>query len=346
LAVHPPTGWRGRKGKETGRWPHVYSAIDLGTNNCRLLVARPTSRGFRVIDAYSRIVRLGEGVISTGRLADPAVERTIEALKICADKMARRGVTRGRAIATAACRNAQNCDEFVERVKRETGLCLDIISTAEEARLAVAGCHTLFEERAGYGLVFDIGGGSTELIWVRHDGGRATASPEIVAWTSLPCGVVSLSEKFGGREVAPETYRAMVDHVLALMASFRLHYDFSGEEHGGDIQILGTSGTVTTLAGLYLNLKRYDRSKVDGLSITTEELHRLSGAVAGMSIAERIASPCIGPDRADLVIGGCAILEAIYRTWPSERIRVADRGLREGILMGLIEEADSEGHFD
>jgi len=325
--------------RRAGRWSHTYGAIDLGTNNCRLLVARASNRGFRVIDAFSRIVRLGEGVIGSGMLADAAMDRTIDALKICAGKMARRGVTRGRAIATAACRNAANCNEFVERVYHETGVKLDIISTAEEARLAVAGCHSLFDRKTDHALVFDIGGGSTELIWVKH---RAAGSPDILAWTSLPCGVVSLAEEFGGIEISPETYEAMVARVREHLHPFEEQYDFSRILSAGKVQMLGTSGTVTTLAGLHLNLARYDRSKVDGLWINRDELHRLSRSVAGMSLDERVASPCIGPERADLVIGGCAILEAIYQTWPSERIRVADRGLREGILMGLIEDADRE----
>jgi len=325
--------------RRAGRWSHTYGAIDLGTNNCRLLVARASSRGFRVIDAFSRIVRLGEGVIGSGVLTEAAMDRTIEALKVCAAKMARRGVTRGRAIATAACRNAANCDEFVSRVYAETGVKLDIISTAEEARLAVAGCHSLFDRKTDHALVFDIGGGSTELIWVKH---RPRGNPDILAWTSLPCGVVSLAEEFGGTDISPDTYQAMVARVTELLQPFEEQHGFSRTLAASKVQMLGTSGTVTTLAGLHLNLARYDRSKVDGLWIGMDELHRLSRSVAGMSLDERVASPCIGPERADLVIGGCAILEAIYKTWPSERIRVADRGLREGILMGLIEDADRE----
>lgn len=335
----------------SGRWPHIYSAIDLGTNNCRLLVAKPTAKGFRVIDAFSRIVRLGEGVVSTGVLDEQAIERTVEALKICAAKMARRGVTRGRAIATAACRNAGNCDDFVARVHHETGVRLDIISTAEEASLAVIGCHSLFDADTDHALVFDIGGGSTELIWVKHNGATDTEkantasapqSPEIIAWTSLPCGVVSLAEKFGGHDVSRETYGQMVNYVCELLAPFAREHDFSGPLANGKVQMVGTSGTVTTLAGIYLNLRRYDRSKVDGLWVDMDDMHRLSRQVAGMSFEERVASPCIGVERADLVIGGCAILEAIYQTWSAKRVRVADRGLREGILMGLIEKADRE----
>jgi exopolyphosphatase/guanosine-5'-triphosphate,3'-diphosphate pyrophosphatase len=323
--------------RRDGRWRHVYAAVDLGTNNCRLLVVRPMRRGFRVIDAFSRIVRLGEGVSTSGALSREAMDRTIEALKVCAAKIERSGVTRARHVATAACRTASNCPDFTARVMAETGLELDIISSAEEARLAVAGCASLLDPACRYALVFDIGGGSTELIWVRI---TPDCAPEILAWTSLSLGVVTLTECFGGAEMSHTRFADMVDFVRAELAAFDAAFEFDEAVPPDAIQLLGTSGTVTTLAGLHLGLERYDRRRVDGLWVSSAAMDQVIARLVGMSYAERRAQPCIGAGRADLVIAGCAILEAIKRTWPCDRLRVADRGLREGVLLGLMNEAD------
>ncbi|MEQ9144492.1 MAG: Ppx/GppA phosphatase family protein [Parvibaculaceae bacterium] len=322
-----------RNGAAQGVPPsRIYAAIDLGTNNCRLLVAKRSRDGFRVVDAYSRIVRLGEGLAHTGALSDAAMERALAALRICADKMERRGVTRARSIATEACRTAVNGPAFVERVKRETGIELDIVSTGDEAQLAVAGCAPLIDRDHAAALVFDIGGGSTELMWVRHEGRPA---PQIRDWTSLPCGVVTLAETYGGADVSRDLFEEMVGHVAGRLADFKSRL---AEKACDDkrFHLLGTSGTVTTVAGVHLDLKRYDRSKVDGAWVRMEDVGRVTDTLLGMSLAERAAHPCVGRERADLVLAGCAILEAINRAWPAERLRVADRGLREGILFSLM----------
>ena len=323
-------------------WRDSFAAIDLGTNNCRLLVARPTPGGFRVIDAFSRIVRLGEGLFTSGALSEAAMARTLAALKICANKMRRRRVARLRAVATEACRRAANCTDFLERARRGTGIELEIISSDEEARLALAGCQPLLDQRVPHGVVFDIGGGSTQVSWlqVEDDAGsglwRDRRAPTLRAWHSVPIGVVTLSEGYGGREVTAETYWRMVDEVAAALAPFEAEHRLAGLAAEGALQMLGTSGTVTTLAGLHKRLPRYDRSRVDGTRLRFSTLRLLSDRVAAMSYAERVQHPCIGEDRADLVIAGCAILDAICRTWPVGRLRVADRGLREGILFNLM----------
>src|SRR3954463_11654804 len=172
---------------------HTYGAIDLGTNNCRLLIARPTEGGFTVIDAFSRIVRLGEGLSRSGELSADAMDRAVVALSVCAEKLRRRNVSLSRSVATEACRRAKNGEEFAERVHTETGIVLDIIEPAEEARLAVLGCHKLLEPGDGPALIFDIGGGSTELVLVDQEDG----TPRIRAWWSAPWGVVSLTESEG-----------------------------------------------------------------------------------------------------------------------------------------------------
>lgn len=315
----------------------LYAALDLGTNNCRLLVARRAPEGFKVVDAYSRIVRLGEGLASTGALGEAAMSRAIDALNICAEKMKRRGVNRARTIATAACRTASNGPDFIARVKRETGLSLEIVSTEDEARLAVAGCAPLLDADCASALVFDIGGGSTELIWVRlESNGNGKCRPVIGDWISLPCGVVTLAERHGGVDVPANVYGNMVqevaDHLAPFLGRLREERDSRRPFH-----LLGTSGTVTTIAGVHLGLERYDRSRVDGIWISPVEVHRVTRSLLDMDYRQRAAHPCVGQERADLVLAGCAIFEAIADAWPAERLRVADRGLREGILMSLMD---------
>jgi exopolyphosphatase/guanosine-5'-triphosphate,3'-diphosphate pyrophosphatase len=320
-----------------------FAALDLGTNNCRLLIASPRGRGFRIFDAFSRIVRLGEGVSTTGALSEDAMARTLEALKVCADKIARRGVVRTRCIATQACRAASNGQAFLERAERETGLKFEIITPAEEARLAVTGCGELMDHDAPAGLIFDIGGGSTEISWVRPRAGEGRArTPEILAWTSLPLGVVNLSERHGGREMTRETYAALIGALRAEIAAVGDPAGVRALFAEGQGHFLGTSGTVTSLAGVHLGLPRYRRDKVDGLWLSHDEVRGVSERLRAMSYEERSNEPCIGMERADLVVCGCAILEALLLEWPATRIRVADRGLREGILVGLAQEKNRE----
>jgi len=315
------------------RWPEArhYAALDLGTNNCRLLIARPQGNGFAVVDAFSRIVRLGEGLASSGRLSDAAIERTIAALRVCAEKLKRRNVALARSVATEACRQAANGAEFIERVYRETGIALDIITAEEEARLAVLGCHALLEPGEGPALVFDIGGGSTELVLVDTHG----RVPAILDWHSAPWGVVSLTEAAGGGEepaTREETYRRMRGMVAESFAPFATRL----RPPPGTRRLLGTSGTVTTLASVHLGLECYDRAQIDGLIMPAPAMREVSVRIAGMSMRERAKVPCIGQERADLVVAGCAILETILDLWPAERLGIADRGIREGILRRLM----------
>ena len=329
----------GRSGGARGRHDHVFAALDLGTNNCRLLVARPKADGFEVIDAFSHIVRLGEGVGESGVLSKGAMARTIAALRVCANKIERRGVTRLRGVATEACRRASNCIEFVDRAAAETGISLDIITPREEILLALAGCAPLLDVSRPDALLFDIGGGSTEIIWLGLAPGQ---QPEIRALISLPCGVVTFAERYGGRDVSPEVYDAMVTEVEDLLRPFENEHRLAPRIRAGTSQMLGTSGTVTTLAAVHLGMPRYDRRRVDGSWLMIEDIARATGQLATMDYEARARHPCIRRGRADLVIAGCAILEAITRTWPAKRLRVADRGLREGMLLALMGEADLE----
>lgn len=312
----------------------VLAALDLGTNNCRLLIARPARAGFRVIDAFSRIVRLGQGLSSSGQLSEDAMRRTVNALRVCAAKMERRGVTLARTVATEACRRATNCDDFLTRVADETGIDIEIISNEEEAELALAGCRPLFDPDVPNAIVFDIGGGSTELAWMR---GHAPGERRSVEVMSMPVGVVTLAERYGGDRFDAETYRAMIGEVTRLLLDFEARHDISGHILAGTVQMVGTSGTVTTLAGVRLKLPRYVRDRVDGTFLEFDEVETLARDLAAMGFEDRAAHPCIGQERADLVVAGCAILEAICARWPVGRLRVADRGVREGILFGLLD---------
>jgi exopolyphosphatase/guanosine-5'-triphosphate,3'-diphosphate pyrophosphatase len=316
-----------------------YGALDLGTNNCRLLIATPRERGFRVVDAFSRIVRLGEGLGQSGNLGDAAMERAIEALKVCAAKLASREVVRTRLIATEACRMARNGAAFLDRVRAETGLELEVVSQETEARLAVAGCGSLIDPRASGALLFDIGGGSSELVWIdlrRPVEGRRRIADRIRSWVSLPLGVVSLSERYGGELVPRSVFEEMVTEVAALLQLLPEVAELDQAVAEGGMHMLGTSGTVTTLAGIHLGLKRYDRRMVDGVWLSGAEVAGVIDQLVETDYEGRVANPCIGRERADLVIAGCAILEAFHRRWPVERLRVADRGLREGMLVDLM----------
>src|SRR3984885_232718 len=317
----------------------VYAALDLGTNNCRLLIACPTGDGFRVVDSFSRIIRLGEGISTTGCISDAAIERAIAALSICRDKIQLRKARRLRLIATEACRAAANAAGFRDRVAAETGIRLEVIDRETEAALAVIGCSPLLDQQGRGAILFDIGGGSTELVRIERDSGGPDAASRTKAWMSMPLGVVTLAEQFGGKDVTPQSYAAMVQEVAQHVAPF-------AAEHGGnltDMHLLGTSGTVTTLAGIHLNLARYDRRRIDGVWMSDAEVSATITRLLGMSYQERASNHCISVERADLVLAGCAILDAIRQAFPLPRLRVADRGLREGMLVEMMREDGALG---
>lgn len=314
--------------------PAAYAALDLGTNNCRLLIARVSSDGFRVIDSFSRIIRLGEGISTTGRISDAAISRAVGALSVCGDKIRAKGAKRLRTIATEACRAADNADAFLSLIKRETGIQLEIIDRETESTLAAIGCTPLLAAQAKGAVLFDIGGGSTEVVRIERPAGAPHAAPVKGPWISLPLGVVTLAERFGGTHVTRQSYAAMIDEISRHLAPF-------AAKHGDDISgmhLLGTSGTVTTVAGIHLGLSHYDRRKVDGLWMNNGEMDRAIERLLAMTYQERAQNACIGTERADLVLAGCAILDAIRRAFPLPRLRVADRGLREGMLVEMMRE--------
>ncbi len=364
------------RSNDTNSRRSAYAAIDLGTNNCRMLVACPdrndgrndAGKGLRIIDGFSRIVRLGEGVAATGRLSDAAIERTTEALKICAEKINNRGVKETRAIATEACRQAENGDAFLEHIRRETGLRMKSISAAEEAELTLAGCAPLLGTGHPRTLIFDIGGGSTELMWVdnridnrtgntggngpgqknKKTHGKPQGKPKALDVLSLPIGVVGLAEEFGEDALEPDDFETIVARVDAALAPFEDRHGIAAEIEAGNVHMLGTSGTVTTMGAIYLDLPRYDRSRVDGLSIRWESIEAICAKLVTLDFGARHDHPCIGPGRADLMVMGCAVLTAICRRWPVTHLTAADRGIREGLLLDMMAADDtadnSAGH--
>ncbi|WP_084004885.1 Ppx/GppA phosphatase family protein [Magnetovibrio blakemorei] len=311
----------------------AYAAIDLGTNNCRMLMARPFKGGFRIVDSFSRIVRLGEGVAAQGRLSEDAIKRTIGALKVCHAKIKAGGARRIRSVATEACRRAENGAEFLARVKEETCLDLETISPQVEAELTLTGCAPLLDVHRPHALVFDIGGGSTEVVWIdaTHPGGPVAR--DVI---SLPHGVVTLTEDFDGRTDTGEQYEDIVDLIDSSLSAFDQRNAISQAVAKGQVQMLGTSGTVTTLGAMHLQLSRYDRSKVDGLSLRFSDICDVVNHLGTLDHEQRLQHPCIGPRRGDLIMAGCAVLDAVCRRWPVGSLMVADRGIREGILMNLM----------
>jgi len=334
---------RNRQKRHSAGKSQYFGAVDLGTNNCRLLIARSMPQGFQVVDSYSNVVRLGAGLASTGKLAEPNMDAAVEAIKACAAKMKAKSVKRWRCIATQACREASNGEEFLQRVKTETGLGFETISPRVEARLSVMGCINIIDLEKDVALVIDIGGGSTELSWVdvrklrNNNISRRISRPPISAWTSLPVGVVNLSEMY------PETpddlegwFASMKKRVHEEIEKKNYASQFANSFAEGRGHLVGTSGTITSLAGVHLKLPYYQRNKIDGIWVQSTDILDTISSLANMPLERRQSEPCIGTDRATMLMAGCAILDVIYELWPSERIRVADRGLREGMLMGLM----------
>lgn len=341
-ASHPARRRRGNQGGKRRRSSDpVIAALDLGTNNCRLLIARVQPGGFRVIDGFSRIVRLGEGLDASDVLSQEAMDRTKAALEVCADKIRRRSVSSGRYVATEACRRAQNGAEFLASIEKDTGLCLETIPSQEEAELTLAGCLPLLDPSVPYALTFDVGGGSAEILWVKL---RNDTAPEVLGLISLPCGVVTMTERYGKPEITDEGYRTMVSDVEAMLRPFDERHGISAAIARGEVQMLGTAGTVTTIAGVHMKLPRYNRSIVDGTWLDFESLGAISRMLVQSNFAERAAHACIGQGRAELVVAGCGILEAVCSTWNAGRLRVADRGVREGILLALSGAVGPGGH--
>ena len=321
-----------------------FAAIDLGTNSCRLVIASPTPASFRIVETFSKITRLGEGIINDNELSRPAMRRTINALKVCAGVIEEYApIYRSRFVATAACRRAKNCKEFLDLVKKETGLTIETISSKEESRLAVVGCIPLLNRNIRRALVFDIGGGSTEISLARVTNSGKTF---IEGFVSLPYGVVTISEAFPSQDMTALAYDTIIERTHKLLKEFDEKYNIREAIKNQEIQIIGTSGTVTVLGAVHLNLPRYNRSAVDGISITRQDRDRAIAKIKRLGDEGRKKHPCIGAQKADLTMAGCAIIEGLCSFWPIEEITVADRGIREGILLDMMHSNRSKNFYN
>lgn len=311
-----------------------YAAIDLGTNSCRLVIATPTPSSFRIVETFSKITRLGEGIINNNELSHTAIRRTINALKVCAGVLEEYApIVKARYVATAACRRAKNCGYFLDLVKKETGLNIETISSQEESRLAVVGCVPLLNRNIRRALVFDIGGGSTEVSLARMtNSGRAI----IEGYVSLPYGVVTVSEAFPNHDMTDLAYSTIMERTHKILAGFEEKYHISEAIANQEIQVLGTSGTVTVLGAVHLNLPRYNRSAVDGLALSAQDVERTIAKIKRMGDDGRRRHACIGMQKADLTMAGCAIIEGLLSFWRVSEITIADRGIREGILLDMM----------
>ncbi len=340
----------------------VYAALDLGTNNCRLLIATRenhalaqnaaegrmdahTKPALKVLDAYSRIVRLGEDVSTSGKLKLSAMERTLNALQQCRKRLNQHNITKARFVATDACRRAGNRNHFLARVKEETGIALEVISTKEEAQLAFLGCASLLSPAYKNAIAFDIGGGSTEVMWIdingdipAHPNSHPLSTPcEVKDWLSIDLGVMNLADRFGGGAMADMMFNDMVELVSDKLQAFDEKHQIRSHLQDNTIQLLSTSGTATTLAAVFMQLPRYERTKIDGLVLTVDEMNHTIDDLLAMRPSERFNHPCIGADRADYIMAGAAIFRALTRLWPLNKITVADRGVREGIIVSLMQ---------
>lgn len=311
-----------------------YAAIDLGTNSCRLVIASPTPSSFHIVETFSKITRLGEGIINDDELSHTAIRRTINALRVCAGVLEEYApIKAARYVATAACRRAKNCKYFLDLVKKETGLNIEIISSQEEARLAVVGCIPLLNRHIKRALVFDIGGGSTEVSLARM---TSSGKAIIEGYVSLPYGVVTVSEAFPNHEMTDLAYDTIVERTHKILSEFENKYHIAGAIARQEIQVLGTSGTVTVLGAVHLNLSHYNRSVVDGLTLSNSDLTRTINKIKRMGDEGRKKHACIGAQKADLTVAGCAIIEGLMSFWNMSEITIADRGIREGILLDLM----------
>ena len=333
----------------------IIAAIDLGTNSCRLLVARVNVAGIRtnyfrsrpkpvawkVIDSFAKVVRLGEGMYSHDELSHDAIERTMEALSICRKKLDKYNMHSMRAVATEACRRATNKEVLVNRAREELGLNLEVICAEEEARLALKGCSAILDSRIPYGIVFDIGGGSTEVILVRlkRENKRSPgyAVPfDVIDSISIPYGVVTTTEAVDLADNQEYVHKMLHEKITDMLSEFVSKNKIIELIKNNEIQVAGSSGTVTTLAAYHLGLAQYERRLVDGMTISYEDLHIVIEKIFAMDKQGSLEESTVGFGRADYVLTGSVILKALCEVIPAKTMRIADRGVREGILIDLM----------
>lgn len=298
------------------------ATIDLGSNTVRLLVADVEGPGrWRVVAEHQTVTRLGEGLAATGALGEVPMARTLAVVRDYVARGAALGATETRIVATSAVREAANGSVFAAAVERATGWRVRVVSGEDEARLTLLGVRHGVGPLAGPVVVFDIGGGSTEYILADGEQVRATAS--------LRLGVVPLAERYPFPErVDRSRYAALLREVMRQLARELPAEILSARP----AHLVGTAGTVTTLAALDLGLPRYDAGRVQGHRLSRAAIERLGARLGSLTVGERAALPCLEPGRADLIVPGVAIVMATLDCLGVDGLTVSDSGLREGIL--------------
>lgn len=315
-----------------------FAAIDLGSRNCRTIVGCQSKAGaFEYIETYSKSVSLADGVAASKKLSRKSMDRTIEALAFCSKVLSRYAGLTYLAVATDAMRRAENASVFIKRVKRELGLIISIITPQEEAYYAALGCIEVLSLETEIFVVFDIGGGSSEIALCRQ---KSDKDIELIDSLSIPYGVINLLESkdhltFSG-------YSNLVQKISDLSRDFLNQYATT-LDFVNNFQCIGTSGTTTTVAALNMNLRFYDREKINDSILQFSEILKTVHYVQSLSEDERKLHPYISQSNEDLVLGGLTILEGIVRGLPASTITVTDRGVRDGVVYALTHDK-CKGH--
>ena len=299
-----------------------FAAIDLGSTNCRLVIVDIIEDKYKIICSFSEILNLGRNLSFSNEFNDEIIEKTIEIFKIISQKLKYYNVLSYRCVATEACRQSINSDELVKRIHERTNIEIEIIPSKEEARLCLKSCLNHNVNLNDFNLVFDIGGGSTEIIIF-----DSIYSNKDFDFLSIPIGVINFSEKVS---------LFKTEKVLGQLEKQMMFFSKKKKIHNEPISIIGSCGTVTTLCAIHLKLNYYQKSLVDNTLLEIEDLKQTCNFVKRLSSEEKEKHPCIGPQRINLLDNGILILEKILESWPVKRILVSDRGLREGIILDQI----------
>ena len=318
--------------------PVRLASIDVGSNTVRLLLAQPLpGQTFRPLRVERIITRLGGNFSSRKGLDKLSMERTVEALRSFAEVLEGEGVEKIFAVGTGVLRKARNRSAFIKAVRAQTGFSLRIISGREEARAMARGVLGSLKDRTTPRLIVDVGGGSTEIIWMERQTLRKSVS--------LDLGVVGLTERFLSEDPPnPAEMEALNRFVQAILAEVRRHWEKEGwDDRKVHSHLAGTAGTVTTLGAIALSLSVYDPQKVTGHRIPFSKLRRMHRLLSSLSLKERGRVPGLEKGREDLILAGSAILLNLMEVFGRSALEVIDSGLLEGVLLeGMDQMRDSE----
>jgi exopolyphosphatase/guanosine-5'-triphosphate,3'-diphosphate pyrophosphatase len=320
-------------------------------------------RRLKVIDSFAKIISLGEGIKQTGVLSEEAIERTIVALRACKKKLDSHRIYKMRAVATEACRQASNTKSLIERVNSEIGVDLEVISPQEEARLVLKGCSGVISDEKNYGILMDIGGGSTEVVWLKINKGMTRPTISVIDSISLPFGVVTISDTYTHSKNNQEIYTVLRKNILSTIDTFMKKNNIRTNFSKGDVQVITSSGTTTTLGSLTLGLSTYDRSSVDGKDFSSKKIVEVGEELLSRYLSSTPTTVKLGKEknfitnkffdhvldksseefkifaynRMGLLAAGVVIINSILESIGDCLVRIADRGVREGILYDLMD---------